>query len=312
MFVAESLCRFNELGAIPVYSSVTVDECRAYLGNQERTVELLDRIDAGYIEREGATDETIAVSLGRARELILAPEDMEHSAKRMMERLLGAMRFGIGWLTPDEADVLRIEALKENAEFWQRFDAEFADAEDVLIAADLVAIADVARLAKTGMDKNIHDLFMQAPPAVELQKIEDLRRRVQARHQVLQAMPADEQVAYLLTFLSPEDRDHLSKAFPSGFWADPSLREDGNLAGFAFMLYCIGLIGHRKARSGSLNKRMARFLAQFRDCQHIEEASRCGAFLTVDQGGAQLARAVYAYAGVKTEVICLSITSTSA
>ncbi|ATX64456.1 hypothetical protein BG454_00250 [Roseinatronobacter bogoriensis subsp. barguzinensis] len=73
------------------------------------------------------------------------------------------------------------------------------------------------------------------------------------------------------------------------------------------MLFALGIVRDRRVSSKGRARREKHFLGQFRDCQHIEAASRCAAFITFDKGAARLAGAAYAHAGVKTAVCFLSV-----
>jgi hypothetical protein len=116
----------------------------------------------------------------------------------------------------------------------------------------------------------------------------------------------------MFSCLDERDRTALEKQFPQGFWSELDGRETGALAGLAFMLFMCGLVRDKRVKKGSTERRAQHFLGQFRDGVHIENAARCAVFITCDKGAARLARALYAYAGVKTQVVKLQIKDTAA
>lgn len=111
-----------------------------------------------------------------------------------------------------------------------------------------------------------------------------------------------EKVDYLFSVLDQPTREAIVSRYPKGFATQSSL-EVGDVAGFVSFLFASGLISRSQIFSGSHQER--KFLAQFRDAQHIEAASRCDCFITFDKGASELASACFAYAGFPTEVILL-------
>jgi hypothetical protein len=70
------------------------------------------------MEFQKASDQQATLSLGRARELLLGPEDATHHATRLMEGLLKVMHFASGWLGDAEAQAIKDEMTAEMKEFW--------------------------------------------------------------------------------------------------------------------------------------------------------------------------------------------------
>ncbi|MFN4173128.1 MAG: hypothetical protein ACK4GW_15365 [Pseudorhodobacter sp.] len=300
------LLGLRNLGAVPVYSMTTVDECRAY-GEPEKFAQILEEIGAGFIGKQDAAANALTVSFGRTRELILAPECIWDATARMMERPRFTLQLALGFLTLTEAEGLRSELLEANADYWHRFGTEIGDAEGEFAVMGLLSPTEATRQLRALLERTIHDLPLQKLDKEREAKLDRQRKRVEGSRETLKAKPVEDRVDFFLSLLDPEAKDDLVEKFPKGFWADPANRQDGNLTAFAFTLYGYGLVGHRKARSGDVNARQGRFLAQFRDCQHIEEAARCGLFVTFDKDAANLAEAVYAYAGVPTTVVQVAL-----
>jgi len=137
-----------------------------------------------------------------------------------------------------------------------------------------------------------------------------IRARLPENYAQLDAIPADQVVEFVLGVLDDPDRDELLKLYPRCFWTDAHGRKEGKRTGFAFMLFALGIVRDKRVSSKGRTRREKHFLGQFRDCQHIEAASRCAAFITFDKAAARLAKATYAYAGGATQVICLEIRET--
>lgn len=115
-------------------------------------------------------------------------------------------------------------------------------------------------------------------------------------------MPAEEVVEFMLTQIEGNTQQSLRLTFPRNF-NKSNKPEIGEITGFAYLMFELGVVRAPKAQKGSLESRNKHFLGQFRDCQHIEAAARCCFFITFDKGVARLAKAVYAYAGIKTQVL---------
>lgn len=111
-----------------------------------------------------------------------------------------------------------------------------------------------------------------------------------------------EKVQHLFSSLSPSDYKGVTTSFPPRF-AREKILEVGELTGFAFMLFSLGLTKRKGIFSGSAQER--KFSAQYRDCRHIEEAALCNDFVTFDHGAAELALVTYAYSGFNTRSVLL-------
>lgn len=134
-------------------------------------------------------------------------------------------------------------------------------------------------------------------------------RRIEAHLKVardgdpMRDMQSSEKVDYLFSILDETEREELEQLFPKHF-ANHKILNNGEMAGFAFMLFGMGLTKRKGIFSGSRQEQ--KFAAQFRDAQHIEEASRCDLFITFDRGASQLAAASFAYAGFPTRAFLLT------
>lgn len=307
--LAGVLSRLQKKNAVFVYSMTHVDECRAS-SRPEQFVEVMEELPVYLMEFKNACDQQSTLSLGRARELLLEPEDTTHHAKRLMENLLHVMHFASGWLGKTEAQKLKTEMAAEMAEFWETIQRDFD--EDVL-GPELGAQAKHALSAVEGEMGTLIDSmsFDQFRDEWETAWVK-LREGLPANYAQLDEIPDEKAVSFVLSCLEDRDREAVQSQFPQGFWSNPESRKTGELAGLAFMLFMCGLVRVRRVKKGNTESRMQYFRGQFRDGVHIENAARWPVFITCDKGAARLARSLYAYAGIETQVIELQIRNTSA
>jgi len=291
----------NKMGAQGVmfaYSMVHVDESRAS-DRPEAFVEALNAISAWYIEPQAPDDHRVALSSGRAEELILADRDLLHEASRTMENLLKPMQFAMGWLDGVDATSLREELTDGVNKLWGVLEVE-------LLEDNWTQLTD----GKRAMLEAISDIPLEKVRREAEVSFDRIRARLPENYAQLDAVPADQVVEFVFGLLDDPDRDEFLKLYPRGFWTDAVRREEGNLTGFAFLLFALGIVRDKRVSSKGRARREKHYLGQFRDCQHIEAASRCAAIITFDKGAARLAKATYAYAGAATQVICLEIRET--
>lgn len=293
-----ALNKMGAQGVMFVYSMVHVDESRAS-GRPEAFVEALNAISAWYIEPQAHDDHRVALSSGRAEELILADGDLLHQASRTMENLLKPMQFAMGWLDGVDETSLREELIEGVIEFWDALEMELPEKNRVQLTG-----------GKRAMLEAISDIPLEKVRGEAEVSFDRIRTRLPENYAQLDAVPADQVVEFVFGLLDDPDRDEFLKLHPRGFWTDAVGREEGNLTGFAFLLFALGIVRDKRVSSKGRARREKHCLGQFRDCQHIEAASRCAAFITFDKGAASLAKATYAYAGAATQVICLEIHET--
>lgn len=113
-----------------------------------------------------------------------------------------------------------------------------------------------------------------------------------------------EKVLHVLSKLDEAERHKFMELYPERF-AQLRVLKVGDLAGFAFALFSMGLTKRKGIFSGK--HQTQNFAAQFRDAQHIEEASRCDWFVTSDLGASELAASTLGYAGFPTRTILLRL-----
>lgn len=298
--LAGLLSKLQEKNAVFVYSQAHVDECRA-ASCPEQFVKVIEELPVYLMEFQKASDEQSSLSLGRARELLLEPEDAIHHAKRVMEELLNVFQFASGWLDDIEAHALKNEIAVEMAEFWEslRRDVDWGalglELEGQMKSALSASQEDMAALIESMPLKQIRDEWGKA--------LMGLRERLPANYAQLDEISDERAVSYVLSRFGEQDRRAVQGRFPQGFWNEREDRETGELAGLAFSLFMCGLVRDRRVRKGSKASRMQYFRGQFRDGIHIENAARCTMFITFDKGAARLARSLYAYAGIGTKVV---------
>lgn len=120
----------------------------------------------------------------------------------------------------------------------------------------------------------------------------------------MREMDPVEKVEFIFSFLSPDELQPLQSMFPRSF-AQKRILNSGEVAAFASTLFAMGLTKRRGIFNGPQQEK--KFAAQFRDALHIEEASRCDVFVTIDQGAAELAASTLSYAGFSTNVVLMKI-----
>lgn len=112
-----------------------------------------------------------------------------------------------------------------------------------------------------------------------------------------------ERVHHVLSKLDQEGKRCFVDKYPEKF-AQLRVLETGDLSSFAFALFGMGLTKRKGKFTGP--RQSQNFAAQFRDSQHIEEASRCDCFITFDEDASVLAASTFAYAGFPTQTIILN------
>lgn len=299
----------QEKNAVFVYSMTHVDECRSS-SQPEQFVEVMEKLPVYLMDFQNASDQQVTLSLGRARELLLEPEDATHHAKRLIEDLLHILHFASGWLGEIEAQELKDEMIEEITGFWEtlRRDVDW----DVL-GSEVGTQAKHALSAVSGeMGALIENMSFKQIREEWEKSLMGLKKHLPDNFAQLDEVPDEEAVSFLLSCLEEQDREAVQSRFPQGFWNRLEDRETGELAGLAFMLFMCGLVRSRSVKKGSTESRMQHFRGQFRDGVHIENAARCAMFITCDRGAARLARSLFAYADIETKVVELQIRDVAA
>lgn len=290
--------------AVFVYSMTHVDECRAS-SQPEQFVEVIEELPFYFMEFQDDLKQHSVFSQGRARELLLGPEDVAHQAKRLTEDLLHISHFASGWMGETEAQGLKIEMAAEMASFWETLQKD-TDWDELGLELGAQAKGEILTM-QAEMNTLIENLpFEQARDDWEEGWIR-LKTRLPANYAQLDEIPDQEAVSFVFSCFDERDREAVQSRFQQGLWRKPDGRKTGELAGLAFTLFMCGLVRDRRVKKGSIERRMQYFRGQFRDVVHIENAARCALFLTCDKGAVRLARSLYAYAGVETKVVELQI-----
>jgi hypothetical protein len=293
--VLDALNFLSSKGAIFVYSTIHIDECRDS-DQPEAFVAIIEDISAHYLEHSSAAETQIALSPNRARGLILAEPDLADEAARLMAESLKLLQFTQGWLGDVEAKALKEEIIEGIGSFWKSLENELPR-----------EMLDLLANGKDEMLKYIRDMPLEQLRGEGLESGRRLREKLPKNYAQLDEMPDDEVADYLISCLDENDQAAIRKRYPPLFWADFKTREEGDLTGFAFLQFLMGLVRENRAKKRDQQRRAKYFRTQFQDCRHIETASRCAVFVTFDKGAARLAKAVFAYAGVRTEVVHLEV-----
>lgn len=292
-----------------IYSMTHVDECRAS-SQPDQFLKVMEELPVYLMEFQKASDQQSTLSSGRARELLLEPDDTTHHAQRLIEDLLHVFHFASGWLGEVEAKELKTEMAEEMAEYWETIQR---DVDWDVLEAELGRQAKQKLFAAQGeMDKLIESMSFDDIRKEWKDCLIHLKQRLPANYAQLDEIPDENAVSFVFSCLENQDREDVQSQFPKGFWSNPEARETGQIAGLAFMLFLCGLVRGRDFKKGSTKSRMKHFRSQFRDGIHIENAARCAMFITCDKRAARLARSIYAYAGIETKVIELQIRDAAA
>ena len=287
----------TNLGGVIVYSSTHVEECRA--SNQpDAFASILEDTSAYFMEPKDAANPQMTLSLNRARELVMAEVDQADRAMRRMEDFLKVIQFVMGWSGKVAAHELVSEIVADMDAYWESLATEFPASVDWCFTA-----------IKVEMAKLVKGLPLDSIRAEKEATFSKLRGRLPVNYAQLDAIPAEDVACFLISRLDDKEKPGFRSEFPRGFWSRVESRREGALTAFAFVLFAMGLVRNRKAKAKSRSRREKHFLGQFRDCCHIEQASRCPVFITMDADAARLARAVYYYAGVSTKILLLTVSS---
>lgn len=293
-FLLDFLAELRNENCLCVYSDVNVQECR--ISNKPADfAEILDEMSASYLSNAHEVSSSILQLEGaKARSLLLQKTDLAEGAERLIDQLLIPIHFAMGWLSPLDEMTVKREMIEEVETF---FDCARSNLPRKLHAH--------VHLGMETTIKAIEDLDWTKLSAESAQAYGKLRGNLPANLAQLDEIPAKEVIEVVLGAFEDSDRNAIVQTYPTDFWSIVEAREHGKLSSFAFMLSLTDLVRDPRMKKGKHERRLQHFLGQWRDCQHIEIASRCQAFLTFDKGAARLAKAIYAYAGVKTEVIHL-------
>ncbi|MDO6483557.1 hypothetical protein [Shimia thalassica] len=293
-----------EKGAVFVYSTTHVDECRSS-NFPETFVDVLEGIPVHFMETENASDEQSILSLGRAQEMLMEPEDTSHYAKRLMEDCLRVWHFASGWLNNIEAVELKNEIVSEINKFWESLRQEVNSG--LLDDRSRRKVRFVSHLAQDNMVDDVKNWPVDQLAKELIEEIAELKNRLPENYAQLDEVPDEKAVSFMFSCLSCKSKEEVEERYPKGFWKTIENRNAGDLTGLAFLLFMSGLVRDKRVYTKSNNRRIQYFRAQFRDGMHIENAARCAVFITTDKGATRLSRSIYAYAGVKTKVVHLKI-----
>ena len=288
--VKEELLRvlgaIQEQGIIYVYSDVHVEECRAF-ANPEQYVEVLDALDAYYLQPVERLGQHREATTHMADDLILSETDFANKSLELLNNTMVLIQYGLGWLSEVEAEEL-MQELKADVEWW----AEECERETLgFISASSVREQLLGSLFSLDLEKLKREGIEQQPKT---------DREWNHRFGKLDKLGPEDVVEFLFSENDHQAAQQLRSMFPKRAWPNGAYKERGALTGLSFFLFTQGVGRDSKVKKGRQSNRRKRFQAQYRDCRHIEEAAGCDIFLSLDAGAIKLAQAAYAYAGVRT------------
>ncbi len=277
-----------------VFSDVLVSECQQST-NAAEFADILVELEAVFFENAlDVSSSELRLVGGKAHSLVLCDQDVAEQAMAILNQFLIPVQYSMGWLSQSDEAELKLDMRAEV----ERFFAQVAKDVPTEFASQL-------RSGKEQIFASIDELDWSSLSAESNDAYRKLRSRLPDNYAQLDDVPDNEVAQLIIGSFEPQDRDGITQLYPAEFWSDLNDREYGALSSFAFMLSLTGLVRDKRVRKGEKGRRLQHFLGQWRDCQHIEIAARCQAFLTFDKDAARLAKSVYAYSGVSTEVIHL-------
>lgn len=282
--IVEGLC---QQGVVFVYSRVHVEECRAFY-DPIQYVRVLNRIRARYISPTSSLEGEPELIPDVADDLILDTEDFLDRCASLLSNLMLIVQFGLGWLGDLDAAVLRSELEDEVDRFIE------------VVSRETDGLADVKKMREQLISSlNTIDLSKIRLEGANFSLTEE---QWNERYSQLDRLAEDRIFDYILGQIDGKEAKRLVSDFPKNFSRKGNSCEYGKLTGFALLLFCQGVGRDPRVKKKGQDERRKRFLAQLRDCQHIEEAARFDCFVSNDARAVKLAEAVYAHAGVKTHV----------
>jgi len=220
-------------GAILVYSMLHVEECRASARPQV-FVDIIEELSAHLLEPGSASEKKVVLSPLRARELILAERGAVDDAMRAMVSFLKILHFASGWLDDVDAKDLKEEMAAEVETFWTSLEADIPD--------------DYLREEKYEMVKMVQGFPFQKLRGEGQEWQSKLQASLPPNYAQLDDVPAENVVAYIFSRIRESSGEVMEDLFPRKFWSDVDSRQEGNLTGFAFMLFNMGLVRDRRVR----------------------------------------------------------------
>ncbi len=286
--LSERIEHLRSLGAVFVISHTSLLECHESCRPMEfarvlesLSVKLLAPVPKNLIQR--SLEEIDPVDL-------LAGEGVSDLAGlKAMEAFLQPMQFTSGWLKNSSSKAVQESVLQE---------------VQGSISELLPNVPDI--LKSSIRDAHDHFLRVDLDSALqeELNSRETLRAKLPANYAQLDELPPLEAAELIVNSLSSQEMQIIRREYPKGF--RKTQPRQGDLVGFAFLLYSCGLVRDKRVK-GAGPKGRQHYKGQFRDCCHIEEAAYCDMMLTFDKGLQRLSNAVYSYAGVATQVGLVSV-----
>lgn len=284
--VENALAYFREKGAVYVYSDVHVEECRAFY-EPKQFVQVIRELNGYYLPSKGEQVHDRVAKPNMAKELLLRESDFEEECVIWLNHHLLISQYMLGWLGELEAKEL-VNEIGTGIDIW----AAKAERETQgLFKASIAREQLLDAFLSIDLDKLKREGF-EIQPRTE--------REWNQRFSLIDATKPEDIVELVFSLIDDEAAQYLRRMFPKGAWPHGAYHEPGTLTGLAFFLFCQGVGRDSKVKSGTQTRRRNRFLAQYRDCRHIEEAASCSVLLSRDRRAIKLARAVYCYAGVET------------
>ncbi len=254
-------------------------------------IELLEKIGAYYLPPVSnlpkIESRSTTLKANVVREVI--PEEIDFALKSQLAiedilRLLAALHMGAGFLDVEKE---REEILHSIDDYIEAFRQEMhIICENEFDPSEIV---ESVRSKFEPVKNEINDLNVSQLETEARNFHREFKTQIPGSQAELDQIPDDEIAEYLFSKLP--DSGWIESLYPREFGRAEI--ETGSILSFAFLLFSLGVAALKRPRKGGQSRYLGRIINQFRDCEHIENASRCHVFLTMDSGAARLARATY-------------------
>lgn len=302
--LSDFLKSLQQPGAMLVYSDVHLEECRAFY-DPDQYAKALDENSFFYMPSCEKLDSAVVAQCGVARKLICSPPDFFDRSNGLLLWFLPIIQYISGWLGDVEAEDIKNDLIKEVDLWISDLERELRDLVDVRELHGLVDVRELrGKLLETVNSIDLEKNKLEAASAYPTSK-----KAWNERYARLDRLAPGDVFDHIMSEIGGAQAASLRENFPKGCWPKEPYRTVGTLAGLAFLFFMYGVHRDSGVRRSSQQNRIARFLAQFRDCRHIEAAARCDLFVSNDAGARKLACVTYAHAGVPTQVASLTFAS---
>lgn len=276
----------KDRGACFAVSEIHIEECRNH-PKPELFISVFEELVAFFIPPFLGHNQQIVLSTGKVEDRLISTPSLAEQSQKFLDQLLSPIQFVSGFLNEFELNVLR-EAYLEALETWLE-----------QLERETFGIADIDA-TRHQMIAHFDELDLNAQREKGKNCLPQSAKDRMRWWSEIDKCPHNQKAEFIFDRLKQKCGEDLLERFPKGKWLQEPYLTFGSVSSLAFTLFLHGVGRDKKSRSGAFDQRLRRFFSQYRDCAHIEYASKCSGFLTNDKGAFELAAATYAHAGVQT------------